>query len=98
MGMNSATSAARTAAQLHQAAQEVARLATRRRGEDVQVAAPAASQRLELAIIKVENLLSGDAREAHSGNSSDLLRQACAEMAEAARNYLQVAQLVEHGH
>jgi hypothetical protein len=98
MSMNSATSAARTAAQLHQAAQEVARLATRRHGEDVQVAAPAASQRLELAITKVENLLSGDPREAQSGDSCDLLRGACAEMAEAARNFLQVAQLVEHGH
>jgi hypothetical protein len=97
MGMNTATSAARTAAQLHQAAQEVARLATRRCGEDVQVAAPAASQRQELAIPKVENLLSGDAREEQGGDSCDLISQACAEMVQATRDYLQVAQLAQDG-
>ena len=64
---------------------------------DTQVAAPATSQRLELAITTAEDLLSRDAREAHGGDSCDLLRQACAEIAQAARDYLRATQLAERG-
>jgi hypothetical protein len=94
--MNSAGQAARTAAQLRQAAQEVARLAARRSGEnDGQVTALAASQRLELAITQAEALLSQDAAEHRDRDSRDLLRQACAEIVGAARDYLRAAQLAE---
>jgi hypothetical protein len=91
--MNSAGQAARTAAQLHQAAQEVARLAARRSGEnDEQITALAASQRLELAIAHAEALLSQDAAELPDRDSRDLLKQACAEIVGAARDYLRAAQ------
>ena len=95
--MNSAGQAARTAAQLREAAQEVARLAARRSGEnDEQITAQAASQRLELAITQAEALLSQDAAELRDRDSRDLLRQACAEIVGAARYYLRTAQLAEH--
>jgi hypothetical protein len=91
--MNSAGQAARTAAQLREAAQEVARLAARRSGEnDEQVTARAASQRLELAITQAEALLSQDAAEVRDRDSRDLLKQACAEIVGAARDYLRAAQ------
>ncbi len=94
--MNSAGQAARTAAQLRQAAQEVARLAARRSGEnDEQVTAPAASQRLELAITQAEALLSQDADGLPGRDSRDLLKQACAEIVGAARDYLHAAQPTE---
>jgi hypothetical protein len=88
--MTSATPAARTAAQLHEAAEAVARLAARR-GEknDTQVTtAPAASQRLELAIARIEDLLSRQVPEPRDGDSRDLFRQACEEIVDAARDYL----------
>lgn len=94
--MNSAGQAARTAAQLREAAQEVARLAARRSGEnDEQITALAASQRLELAITQAEALLSQDAAELPDGDSRDLLKQACAEIVGAARDYLRAAQPTE---
>jgi hypothetical protein len=94
--MNSAGQAARTAAQLRQAAQEVARLAARRSGQDdEQVTALAASQRLELAITQAEALLSQDAGELPDDDSRDLLKQACAEIVGAARDYLRAAQTAE---
>lgn len=94
--MNSAGQAARTAAQLREAAQEVARLAARRSGEnDEQITALAASQRLELAITQAEALLSQDAAELRDRDSRDLLKQACAEIVGAARDYLRAAQPTE---
>ena len=77
----------------------MARLAARRSGQNnLQVTAVrAASQRLELAITKAEDLLFRHAREAQGGDSCDLFRQACAEMAEAARDYLRATQLAERG-
>lgn len=96
--MTSATPAVRTAAQLHEAAQEVARLAARRSGQNnLQVAVRAASQRLELATAKAEDLLFRAAREAQGGDSCDLFRQVCAELAEAARDCLRAPQLAERG-
>jgi hypothetical protein len=95
--MNSAGQAARTAAQLRQAAQEVARLAARRSGEnDGQITALAASQRLELAITQAEALLSQDAAELRDRDSRDLLKQACVEIVGAARGYLRAAQPTWH--
>lgn len=94
--MTSAGQAARTAAQLREAAQEVARLAARRSGEnDEQIAALAASQRLEMAIARAEALLSRDADEHRDRDSRDLLKQACAEIVRAARDYLRAARPTE---
>jgi hypothetical protein len=94
--MNSAGQSARTAAQLREAAQEVARLAARRSGEnDGQITALAASQRLELAITQAEALLSRDADQLRDRDSRDLLKQACAEIVEAARDHLRAAQPTE---
>jgi hypothetical protein len=88
--MTSATPAARTAAQLHEAAQAVARLAARRSEKnDARITtALAASQRLELAIAKVEDLLLRRVPEPRDGDSRGLFKQACEEIVDAARDYL----------
>jgi hypothetical protein len=94
MGMTSATPAARTAAQLPAPAHGVARLAAPRCGHhDVQAAVTATSQRLELAITKAEDLLSGDAGHAESDGSCNLFKQVCTEMTQAARDYLRATRL-----
>src|ERR1022692_575844 len=99
MVMTSVTQAARTAAQLREAAREVARVAARRSGRaEAQIPVASVRQRLELAITKADCLLAGHAQESWSRDGSDwlgMLRELCAEIVEAARDYLYAEQSAE---
>jgi hypothetical protein len=99
MVMTRATQAARTAAQLREAAREVARVAARRSGRaEAQIPVASVRQRLELAITKADCLLAGHAQESWSRDGSDwldTLRELCAEIVDAARDYLYAAQSAE---
>jgi hypothetical protein len=99
MVMTRATQAARTAAQLREAAREVARVAARRSGgAEAQISVSSVRQRLELAITKADCLLAGHAQESWSRDGSDwlgMLRELCAEIVEAARDYLYAEQSAE---
>lgn len=99
MVMTSATQAARTAAQLREAAREVARVAARRSGQaEAQIPVASVRQRLELALTKADCLLVGHAQESWSRDGNewlDMLRKACAEILEAARDYLYAEQPTE---
>lgn len=102
MVMTSATQAARAAAQLREAAREVARVAARRSGQaEAQIPVASVRQRLELAITKADCLLAGHAQESWSRDGSDwldVLRKSCAEIVEAARDYLYAEQPADCPH
>ena len=97
--MTDATRAARTAAQLREAAQDVARVAARRSGQtDAQMAVPSVSQRLELAITEAHSFTTRYAQRPRNGDSGDwpeMLRQSCAEIVDAARDYLRATRPAE---
>lgn len=80
-------------------AREVARVAARRSGRaEAQISVSSARQRLELAITKADFLLAGHSQESWSRDGSDwlgMLRELCAEIVDAARDYLYAAQSAE---
>ena len=65
---------------------------------EAQIPVASVRQRLELAITKADCLLAGHAQESWSRDGSnwlDTLRELCAEIVEAARDYLYAAQSAE---